>query len=101
MGEEGCLKQQVPVETSGCLCCAEGLQWPHPAGLRAERQKPPSVHHHHHYAPPAPMQAAAPGSPVAYSTWPLVVSATALPPVASFLPTMRHVAAPSAAALNT
>ncbi|XP_054568839.1 uncharacterized protein C21orf58 homolog [Eptesicus fuscus] len=77
------------------------LQWPHPAGLRAERQKPPSVHHHHHYAPPAPMQAAAPGSPVAYSTWPSVVSATVLPPAASFLPTMRHVAAPSAAALST
>ncbi|XP_015416162.1 PREDICTED: uncharacterized protein C21orf58 homolog [Myotis davidii] len=76
------------------------LQWPHPTGLRAERQKPPSVHHHHHYAPPAPLQAA-PGSPVAYSMWPSVVSATALPPAASFLPTMRHLAAPSAAALST
>ncbi|XP_070263131.1 uncharacterized protein C21orf58 homolog [Myotis yumanensis] len=78
----------------------QGLQWPHPAGLRAERQKPPSVHHHHHYAPPAPLQAAL-GSPVAYSMWPSVVSATALPPAASFLPTMRHLAAPSAAALST
>uniref|UniRef100_G1P9A8 DUF4587 domain-containing protein n=1 Tax=Myotis lucifugus TaxID=59463 RepID=G1P9A8_MYOLU len=76
------------------------LQWPHPTGLRAERQKPTSVHHHHHYAPPAPLQAA-PGSPVAYSMWPSVVSATALPPAASFLPTMRHLAAPSAAALST
>ncbi|CAK6441999.1 unnamed protein product [Pipistrellus nathusii] len=80
---------------------APGLQWPHPAGLRAERQKQPSsVHHHHHYAPPAPLQAA-PASPVAYSAWPSVVSATALPPAASFLPTVRHVAAPSAAVLST
>ncbi|XP_045052639.2 uncharacterized protein C21orf58 homolog isoform X3 [Desmodus rotundus] len=74
----------------------------HPTVLRAERQKPSSVHHHHHYAPPAPLQAVpAPGSPVAYSTWPAVVSATALPPAAGFLPTMHHVVAPSATALNT
>lgn len=70
-------------------------------GLRAERQKPAPVHHHHHYAPPAPLQAAAPGSAVAYPLWPSVVSATALPPAASYLPTVRHVAAPSAAALGT
>ncbi|XP_016067341.1 PREDICTED: uncharacterized protein C21orf58 homolog [Miniopterus natalensis] len=73
----------------------------HPTVLRAERQKPPSVHHHHHYAPTAPLQAVpAPGSPMAYSTWPAVVSATALPSAASFLPTMRHLVTPSAAALS-
>ncbi|XP_054433550.1 uncharacterized protein C21orf58 homolog [Pteronotus mesoamericanus] len=77
-------------------------QQAHPTVLRAERQKAPSVHHHHHYAPPAPLQAvAAPGSPVAYSTWPAVVSATAPAPAAGFLPTVRHVVAPSAAALST
>ncbi|XP_066221994.1 uncharacterized protein C21orf58 homolog isoform X2 [Saccopteryx leptura] len=74
----------------------------YPIVLRAERQKPLSVHHHHHYAPPAPLQAVpTPGSPVAYSTWPAVVSATALPPAAGFLPTMCHMVAPSAAALST
>ncbi|KAF6117677.1 hypothetical protein HJG60_001793 [Phyllostomus discolor] len=81
---------------------APGLQRAHPTVLRAERQKPPSVHHHHHYAPPTPLQAGpAPGSPVAYSTWPMVVSATALPPAAGFLPTVRHVVAPSADAFST
>ncbi|XP_035873419.1 uncharacterized protein C21orf58 homolog isoform X2 [Phyllostomus discolor] len=80
----------------------QGLQRAHPTVLRAERQKPPSVHHHHHYAPPTPLQAGpAPGSPVAYSTWPMVVSATALPPAAGFLPTVRHVVAPSADAFST
>uniref|UniRef100_A0A8C4LFE2 DUF4587 domain-containing protein n=1 Tax=Equus asinus asinus TaxID=83772 RepID=A0A8C4LFE2_EQUAS len=65
------------------------LQQVHPAILRAERQKPPSVHHHHHYTPPAPLQAIpVPGSPVGYSLWPPVVSATALPPTAGFLPTV-------------
>ncbi|KAM5335302.1 uncharacterized protein C21orf58 homolog isoform 2-T2 [Glossophaga mutica] len=74
----------------------------HPTVLRAERQKPPSVHHHHHYAPPTPLQAVpAPGSPVAYSNWPMVVSATALPPAAGFPPTVRHVVAPSADAFST
>lgn len=91
----------VPVGMSWCLCCAEGLQRTYPAVLRAERQKPPSVHHHHHYAPPTPLQAGlAPGSPVAHSTWPMVVSATALPPAAGFLPTVRHVVAPSADAFS-
>ncbi|XP_046504215.1 uncharacterized protein C21orf58 homolog isoform X1 [Equus quagga] len=74
------------------------LQQVHPTILRAERQKPPSVHHHHHYTPPAPLQAIpVPGSPVGYSLWPPVVSATALPPTAGFLPTVHHVAPPAAA----
>ncbi|XP_036921056.1 uncharacterized protein C21orf58 homolog isoform X2 [Sturnira hondurensis] len=73
----------------------------HPTVLRAERQKPPSVHHHHHYAPPAPLQAVpAPGSPMAYSTWPMAVSATALPAAAGFLPSVRHMVAPSADAFS-
>ncbi|XP_054942468.1 uncharacterized protein C21orf58 homolog [Physeter macrocephalus] len=77
-------------------------QWARPAVLRAKRQKPPSVYHHYHYAPPAPPQASpTPGSPAGYSTWPPVVSATALPPAASFLPTVWHVAGPSVAALST
>ncbi|KAJ8793653.1 hypothetical protein J1605_003661 [Eschrichtius robustus] len=77
-------------------------QWARPAVLRAKRQKPPSVHHHYHYAPPAPLQASpTPASLAGYSTWPLVVSATALPPAASFLPTVWHVAGPSVAALST
>ncbi|XP_032486208.1 uncharacterized protein C21orf58 homolog isoform X2 [Phocoena sinus] len=77
-------------------------QWARPAVLRAKRQKPPSVYHHHHYTPAAPLQASpTPGSPAGYSTWPPVVSATALPPAASFLPTMWHVARPSVAALGT
>ncbi|XP_054980387.1 uncharacterized protein C21orf58 homolog [Sorex araneus] len=64
---------------------------PPPSGaLHAERQKPLSVHHHH-YAPPGTM---------GYSPWPPVVSATALPSAAGFLPTLHHVAGPSAAALN-
>uniref|UniRef100_A0A673VE68 DUF4587 domain-containing protein n=1 Tax=Suricata suricatta TaxID=37032 RepID=A0A673VE68_SURSU len=61
--------------------------------LRAQRQKPPSVHHHHHYAPPAPLQA----SPAGHSVWPSVVSATALPPAAGFL---HHMAGPSLATLS-
>ncbi|XP_024614058.1 uncharacterized protein C21orf58 homolog [Neophocaena asiaeorientalis asiaeorientalis] len=77
-------------------------QWARPAVLRAKRQKPPSVYHHHHYAPAAPLQASpTPGSPAGYSMWPPVVSATALPPAASFLPTVWHVARPSVAALGT
>nr|XP_058921541.1 uncharacterized protein C21orf58 homolog [Kogia breviceps] len=77
-------------------------QWARPTILRAKRQKPPSVYHHYHYAPPAPLQASpTPGSPVGYCTWPPVVSATALPPAASFLPTVWHVAGPSVAALST
>ncbi|XP_074177023.1 uncharacterized protein C21orf58 homolog [Rhinolophus sinicus] len=73
-----------------------------PAVPRAEKRKPPSVHHHHHhYAPPAPLQAVpAPGSPAPYSVWSPVVPATALPPAASFLPTVRHVTGPPAAALS-
>uniref|UniRef100_A0A287CWV1 DUF4587 domain-containing protein n=1 Tax=Ictidomys tridecemlineatus TaxID=43179 RepID=A0A287CWV1_ICTTR len=60
--------------------------------LRAQRQRPAPVHHHHHYAPPVPLQASPmPGTPVGYSTWPPVVTATALPAANSFLPTMRHV----------
>ncbi|KAM7132082.1 uncharacterized protein C21orf58 homolog isoform 5-T5 [Molossus nigricans] len=45
----------------------------------------------------------APGSPVAYSMWPTVVSATALAPATNFQPTMHHLVVPSAAAaaLNT
>ncbi|XP_045858452.1 uncharacterized protein C21orf58 homolog isoform X3 [Meles meles] len=66
---------------------------PHPT---PQRQRPPPVHHHHHYAPPAPLQAVpAPGPLAGYSTWPSVVSATALPPACSFLP-----AGPSSAALS-
>uniref|UniRef100_A0A8C5KJG4 RIKEN cDNA 2610028H24 gene n=1 Tax=Jaculus jaculus TaxID=51337 RepID=A0A8C5KJG4_JACJA len=79
-----------------------GFQGPHPSlqdprwarlgTLRAERQKPSPVHHHHHYAPPASLQAgAAPGTPVGYSGWLPVVSATALPPVAGFLPPANHI----------
>ncbi|KAB0374255.1 hypothetical protein FD755_014511 [Muntiacus reevesi] len=70
---------------------------------RPATQRPPSVRHHHRYAPPALLPAMhAPGSPLGYSVWPLVVSATALPPAASFLPsTVQHVAGPSAAALST
>nr|XP_017496013.2 uncharacterized protein C21orf58 homolog isoform X1 [Manis javanica]XP_017496014.2 uncharacterized protein C21orf58 homolog isoform X1 [Manis javanica]XP_017496015.2 uncharacterized protein C21orf58 homolog isoform X1 [Manis javanica]XP_017496017.2 uncharacterized protein C21orf58 homolog isoform X1 [Manis javanica]XP_017496018.2 uncharacterized protein C21orf58 homolog isoform X1 [Manis javanica] len=71
-------------------------QWANPAVLRAERQKPPSVHHHHHYAPPAPLQAVpAPGPSGAYSMWPSMVSATTIPPATSFLPAVRHVPGPS------
>ncbi|XP_032343520.1 uncharacterized protein C21orf58 homolog [Camelus ferus] len=76
--------------------------WAHTTFLRAERQKPSSVHHHHHYAAPALLQAVpAPGSPLDYPTWPSVVSATTLPPAAGFLPTVRHVAGPAAATLST
>ncbi|XP_067595852.1 uncharacterized protein C21orf58 homolog isoform X1 [Pseudorca crassidens] len=90
-----------PLKRPG-VCHAEDPQWARPAVLRAKRQKPPSVCHHHHYAPPAPLQASpTPGSPAGYSTWPPVVSATALPPAASFLPTVWHVAHPSVAALGT
>ncbi|XP_012905314.2 uncharacterized protein C21orf58 homolog isoform X2 [Mustela putorius furo] len=71
---------------------------PHPI---PQRQKPPSVHHHHHYAPPAPLQAIpAPGSLAGYSTWPAVVSATALPPASSVLPALHHLAGPAPAALS-
>lgn len=75
-----------------------------PQRARLATQRPPSVRHHHHrYAPPALLPAMpAPGSPLGYSVWPLVVSATALPPAASFLPsTAQHVTGPSAAALST
>ncbi|XP_021534856.1 uncharacterized protein C21orf58 homolog [Neomonachus schauinslandi] len=66
-----------------------------------QRQKQPSVHHHHHYAPPGPLQAIpAPGSLAGYCTWPMVVSATALPPASSFLPALHHLAGPSSAALS-
>ncbi|KAF6385065.1 hypothetical protein mRhiFer1_008885 [Rhinolophus ferrumequinum] len=78
------------------------LQRAHAAVPRAEKRKPPSVHHHHHHpAPAAPLQAVpAPGSPAPYSVWSPVVPATALPPAASFLPTVRHVTGPPAAALS-
>lgn len=57
--------------------------------------------HLHHCAPPAVLQAApAPGVPAPYSVWSPVASATALPPPASFLPPVRHVAGPSATALS-
>ncbi|XP_070323025.1 uncharacterized protein C21orf58 homolog isoform X3 [Odocoileus virginianus] len=75
-----------------------------PQRARPATQRPPSVRHHHHrYAPPALLPAMpAPGSPLGYSVWPLVVSATAVPPAASFLPsTAQHVTGPSAAALST
>ncbi|XP_047419841.1 uncharacterized protein C21orf58 homolog [Sciurus carolinensis] len=76
----------------------QDLQWAPQVILRAERQRPAPVHHHHHYASPAPLQASpAPGTPVGYSTWPPVVTATALPATSSFLPTMRHVAGPMVA----
>ncbi|XP_036921058.1 uncharacterized protein C21orf58 homolog isoform X4 [Sturnira hondurensis] len=42
----------------------------------------------------------APGSPMAYSTWPMAVSATALPAAAGFLPSVRHMVAPSADAFS-
>ncbi|XP_043330590.1 uncharacterized protein C21orf58 homolog [Cervus elaphus] len=66
-------------------------------------QRPPSVRHHHRCAPPALLPAMpAPGSPLGYSVWPLLVSAAALPPAASFLPsTAQYVTGPSAAALST
>ncbi|XDA71585.1 hypothetical protein R6Z07M_001915 [Ovis aries] len=74
-----------------------------PTPLHLTPQRPPSVRHHHRYAPPALLPAMpAPGSPLGYSVWPLVVSATALPPAASFLPsTAQHMTGPSAAALST
>ncbi|XP_069423624.1 uncharacterized protein C21orf58 homolog isoform X1 [Ovis canadensis] len=74
-----------------------------PTPLHLTPQRPPSVRHHHRYAPPALLPAMpAPGSPLGYSVWPLVVSATALPPAASFLPsTVQHMTGPSAAALST
>ncbi|XP_054556206.1 uncharacterized protein C21orf58 homolog [Talpa occidentalis] len=69
-----------------------------PVVLHAERPRQPAVHHHHHYAPPAPLQA----SPVpGYPVWPPMLSTTALPPAAHFLPAMRHVAGPPTAALGT
>ncbi|XP_006047100.2 uncharacterized protein C21orf58 homolog [Bubalus bubalis] len=70
---------------------------------RLATQRPPSVHHHHRYAPPALLPAMpAPGSPLGYSVWPLVVSATALPPATSFLPsTTQHMTGPSVATLST
>ncbi|XP_042094023.1 uncharacterized protein C21orf58 homolog isoform X3 [Ovis aries] len=74
-----------------------------PTPLHLTPQRPPSVRHHHRYAPPALLPAMpAPGSPLGYSVWPLVVSAPALPPAASFLPsTAQHMTGPSAAALST
>ncbi|XP_027778063.2 uncharacterized protein C21orf58 homolog [Marmota flaviventris] len=76
----------------------QDLQWARQVILRAQRQRPAPVHHHHHYAPPVPLQASPmPGTPVGYSTCPPVVTATALPAANSFLPTMRHVAGPTAA----
>uniref|UniRef100_A0A8B9WBG3 DUF4587 domain-containing protein n=2 Tax=Bos mutus grunniens TaxID=30521 RepID=A0A8B9WBG3_BOSMU len=79
-----------------------------PPALDAQRtrpaaQRPPPAHHHHCYAPPALSPAMpAPGSPLGYSVWPLVVSATALPPATSFLPsTTQHMTGPSVAALST
>ncbi|XP_040120556.1 uncharacterized protein C21orf58 homolog isoform X2 [Oryx dammah] len=73
-----------------------------PTPLHLTPQRPPSVRHHHCYAPPALLPAMpVPGS-LGYSVWPLVVSATALPPAASFLPsTVQHMTSPSAAALST
>ncbi|XP_063080750.1 uncharacterized protein C21orf58 homolog isoform X2 [Cavia porcellus] len=68
-----------------------------PAVLRAERQKPPAVHHHHHYVPSAQLQPGSmPGSQLSSTVWPSVVAATSLPPATSFLPTMCHVASPTA-----
>lgn len=61
-----------------------------PGAPRAERQKQPSVHHHHY----------APLGPAGYSLWPPMVSATTLPSAAGFLPTLRHVAGPAAAAFS-
>ena len=107
LSQEPCGGEGSPGAAGGPLkrpgvCHAEDPQWARPAVLRAKRQKPLSVHHHYHYAPPAPLQASpTPASPAGYSTWPPVVSATALPPAASFLPTMWHVAGPSVAALST
>ncbi|XP_010634675.1 uncharacterized protein C21orf58 homolog isoform X2 [Fukomys damarensis] len=68
-----------------------------PVLLQAERQKPPAVHHHHHYAPSTPLQpGSVPGSSFSYTVWPPVVSATALPPATSFVPTICHMASPAA-----
>ncbi|ELR51619.1 hypothetical protein M91_02722 [Bos mutus] len=80
------------------VCPAEDAQRTRPAA-----QRPPPAHHHHCYAPPALSPAMpAPGSPLGYSVWPLVVSATALPPATSFLPsTTQHMTGPSVAALST
>ncbi|XP_055271646.1 uncharacterized protein C21orf58 homolog isoform X2 [Moschus berezovskii] len=74
-----------------------------PTSLPLTPQRLPSVCHHHRYTPPALLPAMpAPGSPLGYSVWPLVVSATALPPAASFLPsTTQHMTGPSAASLST
>ncbi|KAF4020686.1 hypothetical protein G4228_012562 [Cervus hanglu yarkandensis] len=74
-----------------------------PPRPRPEDLRPPSVRHHHRCAPPALLPAMpAPGSPLGYSVWPLLVSAAALPPAASFLPsTAQYVTGPSAAALST
>lgn len=98
MWREGAGAQPASSLKHSAVCPAADARRARPA-----TQRPPSVCHHHRYAPPALLPAMpAPGSPLGYSVWPLVVSATALPPAASFLPsTAQHVTGPSAAALST
>ncbi|XP_052501777.1 uncharacterized protein C21orf58 homolog [Budorcas taxicolor] len=95
---EGAGEQPASSLKHSAVCPAEDARHAHPA-----IQRPPSVRHHHRYAPPTLLPAMpAPGSPLGYSVWPLVVSATALPPAASFLPsTAQYTTGPSAAALST
>ena len=98
MWREGAGEQPASSLKHSAVCPAEDAQ-----RARLATQRPPSVHHHHRYAPPALLLAMpAPGSPLGYSVWPLVVSATALPPATSFLPsTTQHMTGPSVATLST
>lgn len=98
MCREGARAQPASLLKHSAVCPAEDARRARPA-----TQRPPSVRHHHRYAPPVLLPAMpAPGSPLGYSMWPLVVSATALQPAASFLSsTAQHVTSPSAAALST
>ncbi|XP_005070942.1 uncharacterized protein C21orf58 homolog isoform X4 [Mesocricetus auratus] len=90
------LKALPPGPTGPHAATLQDQRWPHHGVLRAEKQKPPPVHHHHHYAPPTQLQAASTsGAPSGYSVWPPVVAATALPQVASFLPTVSHLTEPT------
>lgn len=98
MWREGAGEQPASSLKHSAVCPAEDAQ-----RARLATQRPPSIHHHHRYAPPALLLAMpAPGSPLGYSVWPLVVSATALPPATSFLPsTTQHMTGPSVATLST
>lgn len=98
MWREGAGAQRAFSLKHSAVCPAADARCARPA-----TQRPPSVRHHHRCAPPALLPAMpAPGSPLGYSVWPLLVSAAALPPAASFLPsTTQYVTGPSAAALST